>query len=816
MIDRRALVLLAWLVLPVTASAMPVRAAAPEPTPGSPVTMRAEPLLDGLVGIGSWAAIRVTLENDGPPVAGELRLASSRDASTYSLPVELAPGARQEHFLYGRTDAIARRFTVTFVSDQVVQASLVVPVVAPEVGERTAVVVAERPETLTGHIRDAIAPPGGPAARVVAVPPEALPARAEAWSAVDLLVWQDVDTARLDADRQAALKLWTLTGGDVVVLGGSTGLSTLGAFPADLLPYQPSAVVDVPLAELAAMVGSQPAEDSKVPALAGQLQRGHALIGSGDVVVAARAPYGLGTFTLIGFDPTTVPIDEPAVGAMWERIVPARVGASELRLPVDDESLVSSLGNLPAVQLPRSDHLFLLIAGYVIAIGPLNYVILRRRDRREWAWITMPLTILAFALAAYLFGVVLRGGAIVVHQLSAVHGAAGTDRGLADVHVAVFSPTRATFNVGVGPGALLSPPWAIEGSRAERPLDVRLGEPATLRGYGIGFGALRSFRATAAVDAPRVDADLRLEGDSIVGTVTNASALTLADVALVYGNAVQAIGDLAPGARHGVSVALDEMGQFAEPLAWRLFPPGGADEIEDARSVAARRALIQHLTGGWGDDPNLAIGGIRAGGPVVLAWMTGPTLEVDVGQAAQTVAETLFVLPARAQAVGPVTFAGALLAASVTIDAAEGFWDGGSFYASRGTVAIDYQPVGFDGSLGVSNLSVRLAQFNLQQPSSEGEELAPLPAEEQPDPDSPLASDPRPGVGARLLPRLQLFDRIAGTWVEFEPLTASRSYRIADPQRYVDEAGAFKVRLIVRQRDFVEFVFAARLEGTVE
>ena len=66
------------------------------------------------------------------------------------------------------------------------------------------------------------------------------------------------------------------------------------------------------------------------------------------------------------------------------------------------------------------------------------------------------------------------------------------------------------------------------------------------------------------------------------------------------------------------------------------------------------------------------------------------------------------------------------------------------------------------------------------------------------------------------MPRLQLFDRVAASWVEFEPIDFSTSYLVPDPQRYVDASGAFRLRFVVRSDDFVQFAVSARLDGVIE
>lgn len=207
-------------------------------------------------------------------------------------------------------------------------------------------------------------------------------------------------------------------------------------------------------------------------------------------------------------------------------------------------------------------------------------------------------------------------------------------------------------------------------------------------------------------------------------------------------------------------------------------------------------------------------------GPVILAWRPDGVLDIDLGSEAVDVSETLFVLPAQVSVSGHVVFADAMLRpASVTVDSVDGWDDGGGIWLSRGTATMDYRPLQFDGRFEVSSLSFRLSLEGpepVMQPIGGGTELPPLPDEEQPDSDAPLASTPRAGEGDREMPRLQLFDRSVGRWIEFEPLRRETTYSIPEPDRYVDEMGAFRVRFVVRSDEHAMFSVSARLEGDIE
>ena len=72
------------------------------------------------------------------------------------------------------------------------------------------------------------------------------------------------------------------------------------------------------------------------------------------------------------------------------------------------------------------------------------------------------------------------------------------------------------------------------------PLDVLGGESARLRGYGVGFGVLRAFRAEAPVEAPRVGLlrDLTYRDGVLEGTITNRSDEALESVAVTWAGQV--------------------------------------------------------------------------------------------------------------------------------------------------------------------------------------------------------------------------------------------------------------------------------------
>ena len=91
------------------------------------------------------------------------------------------------------------------------------------------------------------------------------------------------------------------------------------------------------------------------------------------------------------------------------------------------------------------------LAIYIIVIGPLNYLVLKRLGRRELAWLTIPcLLIIVYSVVAYLTGFSLRGTQATINRLALVQVWPGTDQAQVDGVIGVLAPRRAIYNLPYG------------------------------------------------------------------------------------------------------------------------------------------------------------------------------------------------------------------------------------------------------------------------------------------------------------------------------------------------------------------------------
>jgi hypothetical protein len=795
--------------------------------------MDARVLLEGNARVGSWMAIEVQVRNDGPAISGELRLAGGAQGRTrFGVQVELPTQSNQTHLLYAQPPSFGSTLEVQLVSGSNVVATRPVAFTIHQPTRLVVGVIAEEPQRIVPNL--ALLPgPTNETPAIIALGPEDLPDRVEAWAPIDRLIWQDVDSNLLRPEQIAAMRGWLAGGGRLVIAGGTGGPNLLRAFPDEILPYRPTATVDAPAASLSGLLGQVPAAAPDIPALAGELAHGRVLAQVGDRVVAAEAVFGSGAVSLLGFDPgTSWIVDATLAEGLWRGLIPPRAGGPLVL--GDDSQIVNAVSQLPSLALPPIGGLLALLAAYILLIGPINYLVLRRLDRREWAWVTMPALIAVFAAGSYGFGAALRGLDVIVNEVAIVRGAPDTTEGTAQVYLGVFSPSRGTYQVELPGGALLSATQNGEFGGTEGSLDVLQGNPSRIRDLVIGFGSLRTLRAETPAAVPRIQADLRLENSVLKGTIRNLSSQTLEKPAVVLGGSAVILRDLAPNAEQAIELAIRN-NQFGQSLSDKIVGQvffGDPNRATDAtQRNLVRHGIIDQLT----FDPNFGnTVSLPAESPVLLAWGTDEILDVRIqNQEPRRTGNVLYYIPLGMGISGKVAFEGDLLRRStVEVDATYFNVDPFSISLGVGNATVAYRPIAFDGALEAERLVVSatfggevgiVGQPRLIEPVGPGCDGADCPGS-RPDPSAAPAPcdpnvencNPEPEFFDGL-PEVELFDRTGeGGWVRLPHFEQGAVYEVKDAQKYVDPAsGTVLVRFANERQDGAGFSFQVRIEGQV-
>src|SRR5690606_39342700 len=117
--------------------------------------------------------------------------------------------------------------------------------------------------------------------------------------------------------------------------------------------------------------------------------------------------------------------------------LPSDVSPRQMR----SEQVGYALMNMPSLDLPSLRLLAPLLLVYILVVGPFNYLVLRWQRRLELGWVTIPAITLLFSIAAYRIGYQLRGGDVIINQISTIELRPGNPVGTSSVRsfVGIFS-----------------------------------------------------------------------------------------------------------------------------------------------------------------------------------------------------------------------------------------------------------------------------------------------------------------------------------------------------------------------------------------
>ena len=444
----------------------------------------------------------------------------------------------------------------------------------------------------------------------------------------------------------------------------------------------------------------------------------------------------------------------------------------------DDQTIVAAVSNLPSLALPPIGGVLVLLFGYIVLVGPVNYLVLRRFDKREWAWFTVPALIVVFTAGSFAIGGLLRGTEVIVHEVAIVRGAPGTDSAVAQSYLGVFSPTRGAYQVRVPGDALLSAPMNGDffGGGTAATLDVLQGDPSRVRDLAVGVGSIRTIRAEASAIGPNVTADLRLADGHVKGTLTNHSDKTLESAALVVGSSAVRLKDIAAGSSVDVDLPVNDDPFNGIQLSERIFGPqnwDGSPMDEAEQRTMVRRSVVDQLS----VDPMTGVANaIPSDTATLMAWGVDPVVPIEIeGQRVRRVANILYDVPLPYSVSGNATFAGDLLRSSV-IEVGANFFskDPWAYNMGPGTTRVSYRPIPFDGTLTPSKVVIGLTfGGDVSLPAGAGRELKET-TRCEPGTDGCV-------VPADGLPDIEVLDVGTGEWVQFEHMLQGVALRAQGP-----------------------------------
>lgn len=515
---------------------------------------------------------------------------------------------------------------------------------------------------------------------------EMVPERWAGLDSVDLVVLHDFPHASLSTEQANALRGYVAAGGSLLVLGGSNYQRLASSPLRDLWPMRPSGSIEAARSQKASLVSLvrkelQRANGKRIKGrlldlptnLAGprtlngadELGGAPLLLTTGSLAPTARPlfpalntglawvkRYGAGRVEWLSFDPTSPPmVGWRGQEALWKPLVsnlnrPRHIEGVDAQLETqgdndnsttsspyaynsnrsEDTMLVglrSALSRSPQLRTPAASSIAWFLALYVFFLVPVNYVVLRSVDRRELAWVTVPLIVAAFSMLSYAAAVRIKGTQLRSRQVSIVQGSDASPLARADSMLWVFSPRKASYSIegrdSKGDEDVQMASAVFGDGRRSDALDNSLQQQSAGRGISVDSAPINMWDYKSFVGQSVVPASggftLRQEGGKRF--LINQTGQMLKGAAWVESGRVSPLGNLAPNSRTEISAAASKgsgVTQLAD-LAAEVYP---FDAAGTGRGIAAAALSVANLEIAQRADKSFAP-------PTLVAWQVRPS-----------------------------------------------------------------------------------------------------------------------------------------------------------------------------------------------
>ena len=265
----------------------------------------------------------------------------------------------------------------------------------------------------------------------------------------------------------AALTTWVLGGGHLMLAvdqpGDVTGTPWLaGLVRGQFDPVQNSAVGQA-LGQWLTKAGysniGRPDDGFAAGQLAAagvRLANGSALLKLDDRPIAAEANRGLGQVSVLGFNPEREPFKSWTNRAwFWARLAKVDAAWFETESPARQYGRLHIDGVYGAMLDSRQVSklpviwLLLLLGTYLVIIGPVDRIWLKRINKQMLTWLTFPAYVAIFSLLIYFIGYKLRAGQLELNELHIVDVLPGQQelmRGRS--YASIYSPINDDYRLG--------------------------------------------------------------------------------------------------------------------------------------------------------------------------------------------------------------------------------------------------------------------------------------------------------------------------------------------------------------------------------
>lgn len=449
---------------------------------------------------------------------------------------------------------------------------------------------------------------------------------------VDVLVFPGWPNLGMRPDQMETLREWVALGGTLVFLGGQSSVAYNDPLAAELLPcvlgenarlVETGGTFRVTRGTLEAdsegvsylLTTSAPKRDAKV------------LLAVDGQPLITQSNLGEGQILFLGTDMQAASTGlERLLGTGWFAAIPLPNHA-DWRYEFPDAIRQLKILSGRAARPPNAFLIIAICIAYTLVVGPVNFALLGRRKKLEWAWLTVPVIVLIFFFLIYGLGRITKGGDSILREIEVEKFSEGSSVGSRFVVSGTFvsSPGRYAFQpLGERQAMADAFSWNLPDefrtdsiqtflqSASVPPIQLGSNSPVIAQdssrntihigawNMGIYESGLFQQRGPTSIEGT-VDADVYWGQNGIEGTITNNTQRTFTESWVSVGSSLVRLGALKAGGTVTIPVASGGTNYLGADSVFgrlRVFDAKEDEELDENNFAEVMLAMFHPPTSG--------------------------------------------------------------------------------------------------------------------------------------------------------------------------------------------------------------------------
>jgi hypothetical protein len=367
--------------------------------------------------------------------------------------------------------------------------------------------------------------------------------------AFDVLIINNFDTSKLNKAQYELLKQWVKEGGTLLIGTGTSYSKTLGIFKDDFIQGNIGEVKPVTTSKIYELATNGDSKDEvKVEVLSMDVKEGNAVIEDKGVKLTQLLSKGNGVVALTAFDLGQSPFsgwaNNTAFGEkLLDVINPSLASNDKMNgTPREEQSYMvreileqfSEMGSI------KTNSFYIILFIYILVVAPISYIILKKLDKRELMWISVPVLSIVFGIAVYISGSGTRLSKVTTNMVSLINI---DEKGNAveSSYAGIFTTKKSKIKVESKEGRKLIPvlqPY-YDGPNQTSGSEELEAKVLAYEGGGIEYhnsSILQSKMIELQKDSSsvgKVETDIKMDKGKLVGTIKNSTNMDLEECYII-------------------------------------------------------------------------------------------------------------------------------------------------------------------------------------------------------------------------------------------------------------------------------------------